>query len=392
MSTRARLQNSNDSKSLWNYTLSPGWGAFDAHILRLAVMRYGCGAWKDINRHFPLKTCGQLNLQTQRLFGQQALAEFNKLHIDPRRVAVINDAIDGFRKNSCLINTGNNLTAEQRGKRQAENKQKFGIPKELYEQIQVPVVLDAPVPCKTVIDRIEKLREMYRAVYDIQLRLKHLRANNGNNAANIAVKAKQQNKSKNKSKSNTESKKAAPQEKKDEEDVQMANTNDGSNTNNKEPAKENVDSDVEITAVVEQSDKAAKATDSDVELVKVVPAEPAVDTETETETEPQPAVTAAFEPAADMDEETAMALALSASMAEANINTPAVEKKARSQKGTKSKKKKSAKKSTSKKKKNGKSASGKKKNKSSRKRKVMDSDSDAAYVPPQPAKKRVKTK
>ena len=45
---------------------------------------------------------------------------------------------------------------------------------------------------------------MYRAVYDIQLRLKHLKSN-GKNAANIAIKAKQ-DKIKNKNKRNNKNK------------------------------------------------------------------------------------------------------------------------------------------------------------------------------------------
>jgi len=174
MSTRARLQNSNDSKSLWNFTLSPGWSQFDAHILRLGLMRYGCGSWRDIGRHFPLKNCGQLNLQTQRLFGQQALAEFQKVHIDPNPIKVANDKIEGFRKNTCLINTGNNVTAKENARRKEVHIKESGIPKELYERIEVPLVLDPPTLRKNVVDDIEKLREMYRCVYDIQLRIRHL--------------------------------------------------------------------------------------------------------------------------------------------------------------------------------------------------------------------------
>jgi len=182
MTTRARLQNANDSKSLWNYTLSPGWGGFDAHILRLALMRYGCGAWRDINKHFPLKTCGQLNLQTQRLFGQQALAEFQRVHIDPNRIKVINDKIDGFRKNTCLINTGKNVSAQEAQKRRQAHTEKYGIPEELFQAMTVPVVLDAPQDLDGLVDEIEKLREMYRCVYDIELRLNDLKTNGGDAA------------------------------------------------------------------------------------------------------------------------------------------------------------------------------------------------------------------
>eukprot|EP01083_Nonionella_stella_P023303 64454_1 len=190
MTTRARLQNANDSKSLWNYTLSPGWSEFDAHILRLAIMRYGCGSWRSIGTHFPLKNCNQLNLQTQRLFGQQALAEFNKVHIDPNHILEINDKIDGFRKNSCLINTGNNVSAQEKLRRRDAHIKTHGIPKELYEKIKVPVVLDPPVEGKTLIDHIEKLREMYRCVYDIDLRVQQLKNNPTKKTQKVQSKTK----------------------------------------------------------------------------------------------------------------------------------------------------------------------------------------------------------
>ena len=129
-----------------------GWSEFDAHILRLGLMRYGCGSWRDIGRHFPLKNCGQLNLQTQRLFGQQALAEFQKVHVDPSPIKEANDKIDGFRKNTVLINTGNNVTAKENARRKEQHSKERAIPKELYQRIEVPVVLDRMSDHNFVID------------------------------------------------------------------------------------------------------------------------------------------------------------------------------------------------------------------------------------------------
>jgi len=118
MSGRHLWQSSTDSKSLWNYTLSPGWNHNEVHILRLAIIKYGCGNWVQIAKHFPTKTCGQLNLQTQRLFGQQSLAEYNKLHVDPLVVKQVNDQKhDILRKNGCVVNTGDNLTLEMKKKK-----------------------------------------------------------------------------------------------------------------------------------------------------------------------------------------------------------------------------------------------------------------------------------
>lgn len=122
--------------------LFTGFSEIDAHTLRLAVMHYGCGGWRNIQKHFPLKTCGQLNLQTQRLFGQQALAEFQKVHIDPNVIKVVNDKKEGFRKNTCIINTGKALLPEEVKAKKAVHTAKNGIPENVWKQIVVPVVLD----------------------------------------------------------------------------------------------------------------------------------------------------------------------------------------------------------------------------------------------------------
>lgn len=325
MSTRARLQNANDSASLWNYNICPGWSPFDAHVLRLGLMKYGCGAWKQINYHFPGKNKNQLNQQTQRLFGQQALNEFSKLHIDPTRVKDANDLnVDAFRKNACIINTGNNLTNDQLKECQRQNQAKYGIPQAIYERIVVPVVMDRPTPCVTLVDECEKLREMYRCVHDIELRLEHLQRNGGKDQT-VAAKMKNQSKSRKEKK-----------EKNKENQAKNANAN-------KKKQSDKTD-DVEMG-------NEAKDTDAKENEAEQVP----------------------------MDEDTAMAMALSlsASMEAANIDTPAIEKKAK-------KKSKKAKKSTTKKK------AAKGKSRRSKKRKKMEDD-DAEYVPG-PAAKKAKTK
>merc|ERR1712154_604468 len=146
---------------------------------------------------------------------------------------------------------------------------------ELYQRIQVPVVLDPPAPCEPVIDDIEKLREMYRCVYDIQLRLKHLKANRGNNANKMEKKST-------KNGNDTDNKK-----KSEDGDVEMG---DNDNNKNKNDKKKDDDGYVEIMA----SPVPKKPVD-------VPLAEP-------------------------MDDDVAMAMALSASMAAANIKTPAIQK------------------------------------------------------------------
>jgi len=65
----------------YNYILSltfffKGWSREEAEILRKAVMRFGIGNWKDIIESdcLPGKTNAQMNLQLQRLLGQQSTA------------------------------------------------------------------------------------------------------------------------------------------------------------------------------------------------------------------------------------------------------------------------------------------------------------------------------
>jgi len=83
-----QIKNIHDSKSLWNYTLSPGWTENEVEVLKVALMKFGIGKWKRIKKSncLPGKTIAQMNLQTQRLLGQQSLAEFMGIHVDLEKV------------------------------------------------------------------------------------------------------------------------------------------------------------------------------------------------------------------------------------------------------------------------------------------------------------------
>lgn len=89
MPTGARnIVRSNDSASLWNLSLSPGWTEAEAETLRLALIKFGIGNWKQIVESgcLPGKHPAQLNLQAQRLLGQQSTGEFAGLHIDANKI------------------------------------------------------------------------------------------------------------------------------------------------------------------------------------------------------------------------------------------------------------------------------------------------------------------
>ena len=88
-----------DARSLWNFTPSPGWTKDEANALRLCLMKFGVGMWVQIvdSGVLPGKQIQQLNGQTQRLLGQQSLAEFTRLKVDVDRIRADNNAKQGPR-------------------------------------------------------------------------------------------------------------------------------------------------------------------------------------------------------------------------------------------------------------------------------------------------------
>ena len=68
--------------------LSPGWDPREAEILKIALMKFGVGRWVKIAKSdcLPNKTISQMYMQTQRLVGQQSLAEFMGLHLDLQKI------------------------------------------------------------------------------------------------------------------------------------------------------------------------------------------------------------------------------------------------------------------------------------------------------------------
>ncbi|KAJ3035863.1 hypothetical protein HDV00_003336 [Rhizophlyctis rosea] len=159
----------NDSASLWNCTLSPGWTREESDILRKALMRYGIGNWKDImeSGSLPGKTNAQLNLQTQRLLGQQSTAEFQMLHIDPLIIGEINSQKQGDhikRKNGFIVNLGGKLTREEKLKRIKENKEKYELPESEWQKIELPRRDDPAIVLETKRATLADLRKQLEEV------------------------------------------------------------------------------------------------------------------------------------------------------------------------------------------------------------------------------------
>jgi hypothetical protein len=175
------LIRSADSPSLWNCTLAPGWTQEELSVLRLAIIKFGLGAWTKIIKSgcLPGKTPAQLNLQTQRMLGQQSLGEFYGIHLDAQKVWYDNSLKQGpqyVRKNGCLINAGNNPTKEERAAKIEANRKKYDLPEEVIESTVLPVLQAADVKQA----KREKLKRLRETLAYMEQRLEKMANGNGN--------------------------------------------------------------------------------------------------------------------------------------------------------------------------------------------------------------------
>jgi hypothetical protein len=116
----------------------------------------------------PGKSVSQLNLQTQRLLGQQATSEFMGLHLFCSRVGQKNATnITAPRKNGCIINEGAKVSSEENRKRKEENRRIYGLSQEQVDAIVLPVATVAD-DANTV---AAKANDDQRAVADAERRL-----------------------------------------------------------------------------------------------------------------------------------------------------------------------------------------------------------------------------
>lgn len=140
MTSTITMKHSSASKSLWNFSLSPGWTKKEVEVFEAALTKYGIGNWTNIIKHrcLPGKTVAQLYNQTQRLLGQQSLAEFQGLSLNIRAIFARNLTIKGKRKNNCLVNSGNKLTRPKLEKLKIKNQEEFGIAQDVIDSTTIP--------------------------------------------------------------------------------------------------------------------------------------------------------------------------------------------------------------------------------------------------------------
>jgi hypothetical protein len=105
------------------------------------LQKFGIGRWKKIQESgcLPGKSIGQIYMQTQRLVGQQSLAEFMGLHLDLESIFQDNMQKKGVaRKNNTIVNNGDNQTKDERKRLIAENQQLYGLSEECVKAIRLP--------------------------------------------------------------------------------------------------------------------------------------------------------------------------------------------------------------------------------------------------------------
>eukprot|EP01089_Gocevia_fonbrunei_P000838 TRINITY_DN10823_c0_g1_i1.p1 TRINITY_DN10823_c0_g1~~TRINITY_DN10823_c0_g1_i1.p1 ORF type:complete len:277 (+),score=74.22 TRINITY_DN10823_c0_g1_i1:126-833(+) len=124
-------------------------------------MKYALGKWAKMmeTNCLPGKTRSQLNIQTQRMMGQQSLGEYMGIHLDP--VVVFRDNAQKVgdnikRKNGLLINTGNNPTKDEREAKIKENKKKYGLSADAISKIVLPEKTVSTIEEKEVVPREDK--------------------------------------------------------------------------------------------------------------------------------------------------------------------------------------------------------------------------------------------
>lgn len=159
-----------ESKSLWNASLSPGWTAQEAETFRCLIIGHGAGRWKQIHAtgYLPGKTVGQLNVQFQRMIGQQRTAEFHGIHFDTHIVLAENKQRQGKRKHGYLVQAGN-PSKEETKRLRAANEQR--LPQE--EMPLIPVLKTTDLGLKVGPLTREDRRERLERLAWLQSKLNH---------------------------------------------------------------------------------------------------------------------------------------------------------------------------------------------------------------------------
>jgi len=82
------------------------WNPLEARVFYQCMRKYGSGSWDNMPFYLPHQNTSQYNVFGQRLMGQQSLAPFSHLPIDPYVVWKTNAVKPGLRKSGVKVHEG----------------------------------------------------------------------------------------------------------------------------------------------------------------------------------------------------------------------------------------------------------------------------------------------
>jgi len=92
-----------------------GWNPLEAAVFYLILKQHGCGQWSTFEYYLPHQNTAKYNTFAQKLYGQQSLAPFSGMKVDPYLVFKEKTDLIALRKNGVRVHNGIPLsTAEKK--------------------------------------------------------------------------------------------------------------------------------------------------------------------------------------------------------------------------------------------------------------------------------------
>ena len=133
----------------------------------------------------PTKMIQQCYLQTQRLMGQQSLAEFMGLSVDIDRIELDNRKKQGIRKCGFLVNQGGKLTPEEKKNLIEINRERYGLSEIEVANIKLPAAkylveiyqIEKITNSKSKMSVVEKMNHLIKLQEALLNKLDNIRLN-----------------------------------------------------------------------------------------------------------------------------------------------------------------------------------------------------------------------
>ncbi|CAO3618754.1 unnamed protein product [Cunninghamella echinulata] len=161
---------SNDSASLWNVTLSPGWTEDESEILRRCIIRFGV-----VDFFLGKQMSNESSVTT--FIGPTKYFRICWYTFDPKHVGNFNATRIGpdiRRKNNTIVNTGGKLTKEELQERKNKNKEIYGLPEHKWKNITLLTVKELKSKKKTVRQKESDLKQLKRELQDVRKQIRDI--------------------------------------------------------------------------------------------------------------------------------------------------------------------------------------------------------------------------